>query len=178
MGDPSPRIRLVVMDVDGTLTDGRITYTADGLELKSFHARDGAGIKLLPSVGIRPAIMSGRVSAATDRRAAELGIEIVLQGIGDKAARLAALCAELGLDPSQSAFFGDDLGDIPPMRLAGWSAAPADAAAEVRAAAAHVSPLPGGRGAVRDAIEVLLRREGLWAAVLAAHGAPTPEAQP
>lgn len=172
MAETPLRIRLVVMDVDGTLTDGRITYTAEGLELKSFHARDGAGIKLLPAAGIRPAILSGRVSAATTRRAAELGIDIVFQGIGDKAGRLRELCEELALDPLEAAFFGDDLGDIPPMRIAGWSAAPADAADEVRAVAHYVSRLGGGRGAVRDAIEVLLRREGHWDRVLDAHDVP------
>ncbi len=171
MGEFSPRIRLVVMDVDGTLTDGRITYTADGLELKSFHARDGAGIKLLAAAGLRPAILSGRSSAATARRAAELGIDIVLQGIDDKAERLRALCRELGFDPLEAAFLGDDLGDIPPMRIAGWSAAPADAAEEVRAIATFVSRLEGGRGAVREAIEVLLKRERLWDAILERHDA-------
>ena len=159
------------MDVDGTLTDGRITYTADGVEIKSFHARDGSAIRMLGEVGIRTAIVSGRTSAATARRATELGIEIVHQGESDKAARLAAICDGLGLTLDQTAFFGDDLGDIAAMRSAGFSSAPADAAPEVRAIASHVAAQGGGYGAVREAIEFLLRREGLWTHVLAAHGA-------
>lgn len=159
------------MDVDGTLTDGRITYTADGMEIKSFHARDGSAIRMLGEVGIRTAIVSGRTSAATSRRAAELGIEIVHQGEGNKAARLAAICDELGLTIDQAAFFGDDLGDIAAMRAAGFSSAPADAAPEVREIASHVAAVGGGYGAVREAIEYLLRQEGLWAHVLASHGA-------
>lgn len=173
MATSRPRIRLFAMDVDGTLTDGRITYTADGIELKSFHARDGAGIKLLRDIGIEPAICSGRDSAATARRAEELGIRLVHQGVGDKLGRLEALCRELGLELSEAAFIGDDLSDAAPMRAAGWSAAPADAAPEVLALADHVCKLPGGRGAVRDAIEALLRLEGLWDEVLRQQSAPT-----
>lgn len=162
-----PTIRLFVMDVDGTLTDGTLTYAADGSELKSFHARDGLGIKLLPKAGITPAIISGRSSLPTSRRAKELGIEFVHQGVGDKAACFEELCAQLHLRPEQAAFVGDDLSDLPPMRLCGFSAAPADAAPEVRAEADFVAELGGGRGAVRQAVEAVLRREGLWAAVLA-----------
>lgn len=168
----TPGIRLFVMDVDGTLTDGTLTFTADGSELKTFHARDGAGIKLLPALGIIPAIISGRRSAATTRRAKELSIEHMHQGVGDKAAQLRTLCEALDLDVSQAAFMGDDLSDIPAMRAAGWSAAPADAVQETRAAATFVSTAPGGHGAVRDAIEALLKQQGLWAGVLADLGAP------
>ena len=160
-------IRLFVMDVDGTLTDGTLTLGPDGSEQKTFHARDGAGIKLLAPLGITPAIISGRGSQATTRRAAELGIHHVHQAEGDKAARLLALCDELELAPSQAAFVGDDLSDIPAMRVAGWSAAPSDAAPETRDAATYVASLPGGHGAVRDAIETLLKAEGLWQTVLA-----------
>jgi 3-deoxy-D-manno-octulosonate 8-phosphate phosphatase (KDO 8-P phosphatase) len=167
-------IRLFVMDVDGTLTDGTLTYSGDGSERKTFHARDGAGIKLLAPLGITPAIISGRGSEATTRRAAELGIQHVHQAVGDKAARLLELCAELGVSAAQAAFIGDDLSDIPPMRLAGWSAAPSDAVAETRAAADFVSARPGGHGAVREAIEVFLREAGLWEQVLTSlQGDPT-----
>jgi 3-deoxy-D-manno-octulosonate 8-phosphate phosphatase (KDO 8-P phosphatase) len=170
VGTVAASIRLFVMDVDGTLTDGTLTYTAEGTELKSFHAKDGAGIKLLPTVGITPAIISGRSSRATSRRAAELGIHEVHQGIEDKAASLEALCTRLGISLHESAFVGDDLTDIPPMRLCGFSAAPADAAPEVRQIADFVADLPGGRGAVRQAIEALLRREGTWDGIVAALG--------
>lgn len=162
-----PRIRLFVMDVDGTLTDGTLTYAADGSELKSFHARDGLGIKLLPKAGITPAIISGRSSVPTSLRAKDLGIEHVHQGIGDKATCFEELCRRLGVSPEQAAFVGDDLSDLPPMRLCGFSAAPADAAPEVRAEADFVAKLAGGRGAVREAVEALLRNEGLWDDVLA-----------
>lgn len=167
MNAPSPRIRLFVMDVDGTLTDGTITYTADGVELKSFHARDGAGIKLLPQVGIVPAIVSGRASAATQRRAQELGIEIVHEAVGDKLPVVDGLRRERGLAWDEVAFVGDDLTDIPPMRSCGFSAAPADAAPEVRRVATYVCSAAGGRGAVREAIETLLRVQDDWDGVLA-----------
>jgi 3-deoxy-D-manno-octulosonate 8-phosphate phosphatase (KDO 8-P phosphatase) len=159
---PTRRIRLFAMDVDGTLTDGTITYTADGVELKSFHARDGAGIKLLPRVDIAPAIVTGRASAAVSRRAEELGIHDVLQGVADKATALDEVRRRHDLPWEAVAFVGDDLSDIPPMRRAGWSAAPADADPEVRRIAAYVCEQRGGRGAVREAIEVLLRAQGLW----------------
>ena len=162
-----PRIRLFVMDVDGTLTDGRITYTANGVELKSFHARDGAGIKLLAPLGITPAICSGRASEATTRRAAELGITHVRQAVDDKRTQLEAFCRELGMDLAEAAFVGDDLSDIPAMVGAGWSAAPADAAPETQDVATYVCEHRGGRGAVREAIEALLRHEGRWRDVLA-----------
>ncbi len=166
MNAQSPRIRLFVMDVDGTLTDGTITYTADGLELKSFHARDGAGIKFLPLANITPAIVSGRASAATQRRAAELGIETVVEGVADKLPVVDRLRRERNLTWEEVAFIGDDLTDIPPMRSAGFSAAPADAAPEVRSIATYVCSLGGGRGAVREAIENLLRAQGAWDQVL------------
>ena len=171
MNKAQPNIRLVVMDVDGTLTDGRIQLSTTGAEVKSFHARDGAGIKFLASVGIKAAIMSGRASDATSKRAEELGLDVVFQGVSDKAAQLQALCASLDLTPAAAAFIGDDLGDIPPMRLAGYSAAPADAAKETREAATYVCTRPGGEGAVREAIEDLLKRQGLWARVLEMHSA-------
>ncbi len=162
MNPSTPTIRLFAMDVDGTLTDGRITLTEEGEAHKTFHARDGGGITLLPSVGILPAIISGRASAVTERRARELGIDEVHQGVSDKAACLAALCERLGLEPAQAAFVGDDLSDIPAMRIAGYAAAPADAAPETCAVADFTAALPGGAGAVRQAVEDLLRREGLW----------------
>ena len=173
MDADQPPIQLFVMDVDGTLTDGTITYTADGVELKSFHARDGAGIKLLPAAGIRPAIVSGRASAATRRRAEELGIHDVVEGVYDKLAEVEKIRARMGIPWAAVAFMGDDLTDIPPMRLAGFSAAPADAAAEVRSVASFVATHPGGRGAVREAIETLLKAQGSWDAVLGDLGAGT-----
>lgn len=166
-----PRIRLFVMDVDGTLTDGTIAYDENGTEWKSFHARDGAGIRILALAGVTPAILSGRRSAVVLRRAKELGIEEVVQGSLDKGAALRALRERLGVPAAEVAYMGDDLTDLPPLRDAGFSAAPADAAEEVRGSVDYVCALPGGRGAVREAIEALLKREGRWDAVLVAYGA-------
>ncbi len=174
---PRERIRLFVMDVDGTLTDGSITYAEDGTEWKSFHARDGAGIKFLALAGIEPAIVTGRTSPAVTRRAAELGIREVVQGASDKAAIVRRLRERLGVPAAAVAFAGDDLSDLPAMREAAFSAAPCDAAPEVLEAATFVSTLGGGKGAVRQAIEALLKREGRWEAVLAAYGADGKEAR-
>jgi 3-deoxy-D-manno-octulosonate 8-phosphate phosphatase (KDO 8-P phosphatase) len=165
------RIRLFVMDVDGTLTDGTIAYDETGTEWKSFHSRDGAGIRILALAGVVPAILSGRKSAVVMRRAGELGIEHVVQGALDKAHALRGLRERLGVPSTAVAYMGDDLSDLPPMRDSAFSAAPADAAPEVREAASYVCRLPGGRGAVREAIEFLLKREGRWDAVLTAYGA-------
>jgi 3-deoxy-D-manno-octulosonate 8-phosphate phosphatase (KDO 8-P phosphatase) len=156
------------MDVDGTLTDGAITYAEDGTEWKSFHSKDGLGIKLLAMAGIEAAIVTGRSSAVVARRAKELGIREVVQGAGDKVAAVRRLRERLGVPATAVAYAGDDLSDLPAMRAAAFSAAPADAAPEVRGAATFVSRLGGGRGAVREAIEALLRREGRWERVLAA----------
>lgn len=164
-------IRLFVMDVDGTLTDGTITYGDDGGETKSFSAKDGAGIQLLRLAGIETAIVTGRSSAAVTRRAAELGIADVVQGVQDKAMAVRSLRYHKGLPPDAVAYVGDDLSDLPAMREAAFSAAPADAVAEVRRAVTFACTKDGGRGAVREAIEALLRREGRWDAVLASFGA-------
>lgn len=154
------------MDVDGTLTDGTFTYGADGAEGKRFHAKDGLAVKVLPTVGITAALVSGRASEAVRRRAAELGIEEVHLGVDDKQAVLADIARRHDLALDETAFVGDDLSDIPAMRAAGWSAAPADAAPEVRETADFVARRKGGQGAVRDIVEHLLRREGLWDRVL------------
>lgn len=158
------------MDVDGTLTDGRITYTADGVEIKSFHARDGAGIKMLAKAGIVSAIVSGRSSPATRRRAGELGIREVTEGVTDKLEVVDTLRRRMDLSWETVAFMGDDLSDIGPMRRAGYAPAPNDAAPEVRRIATYVCTLPGGRGAVREAIENLLRTEGTWDRMLRSMG--------
>jgi 3-deoxy-D-manno-octulosonate 8-phosphate phosphatase (KDO 8-P phosphatase) len=159
------------MDVDGTLTDGTIAYDGRGVEWKSFHSRDGAAIRFLPAAGIVPAIVSGRTSAVVLRRARELEVRIVVQGSRDKARDVRALARRLGVSLSEVAYVGDDLSDVPPRRLTGFSAAPADAAPEARRAARFRCRLPGGRGAVREAIEACLKREGRWRAIHHAYGA-------
>jgi 3-deoxy-D-manno-octulosonate 8-phosphate phosphatase (KDO 8-P phosphatase) len=159
-------IKLLVLDVDGVLTDGRLYYGPGGEELKAFDVRDGAGIKLLEAAGVETAILSGRESEALRRRMEDLGISLAVTGSGDKAAGLRELAAARRLKPEEIGYVGDDLMDLPAMRLAGWSACPADAVAEIRAAAAHVTAANGGRGAVREVAEHLLKARGSWDAVL------------
>jgi 3-deoxy-D-manno-octulosonate 8-phosphate phosphatase (KDO 8-P phosphatase) len=162
-------IELLLLDVDGVLTDGSVIYADDGTELKRFHVRDGSGLKLWRLAGKRAAIVSGRKSAAVERRAAELGINPVLQGRDDKLAAFAAVLAATGLRAEQVCAVGDDLPDVPVLRRCGVSVAVADACAEARAAAAYVTATPGGRGAVREAIEWLLKLQGRWDEAVASY---------
>ena len=161
------RIRLLVLDVDGVLTDGTFWLREDGDEWKAFHATDGLGLRLLMDTGVSVALLSGRRSAIVERRARELGIERVVQGSGDKVAAIYKLGTQMGIEPVAMAYMGDDLVDIPAMRLVGFAAAPADARPEALAAAAWVAPRGGGRGAVRDLCEHLLRDMGRWDEVAA-----------
>ncbi|MFC4727824.1 KdsC family phosphatase [Coralloluteibacterium thermophilus] len=149
-------IRVAVFDVDGTLTDGRLYYAPDGSELKVFHVHDGHGLKALRNAGIEVALCSARRVAAVDARARDLGIGHVHQGIGDKRAAVDALCAELGVPPSAMLFMGDDLADLPAMRVAGLAVAPANAHPEVLAEAHLVTRLGGGAGAAREIADLLL----------------------
>jgi 3-deoxy-D-manno-octulosonate 8-phosphate phosphatase (KDO 8-P phosphatase) len=155
-------IRLLVLDVDGVLTDGRITYTAEGVEVKSFHVRDGSGIVFWQKLGGRVAIISGRSSPAVDVRAAELGVTSVTQGAGDKAAALANVLSVTGHRLEEVCAIGDDLPDLPLLTVCGLGVAVADACPEARAAAHYVTQANGGRGAVREVIELLLRAQGRW----------------
>lgn len=164
------RIELLVLDVDGVLTDGVIAVDDQGVETKHFHVRDGAGLAAWRRVGKRAAILSGRAARAVDHRAAELGIAPVLQGVEHKAAAFRALVRELGLEPSQACYMGDDVADLGPLRLAGLAACPADAAPEVRAVAHLITTAPGGRGAVREVVEAILGAQGLWAPLVAQAG--------
>jgi 3-deoxy-D-manno-octulosonate 8-phosphate phosphatase (KDO 8-P phosphatase) len=162
------RVELLLLDVDGVLTDGGVTLGADGDEWKTFHIRDGLGLRLWQRAGCRAGLVTGRASRAVERRAAELGIAIVRQGVTDKAAAVDAIVAECGLDAERTAFMGDDLPDLAAFARCGVAIAPADACGEVRAAAALVTALPGGRGAVREAIERMLAARGAWATLAAA----------
>ncbi|NQU75312.1 MAG: HAD hydrolase family protein [Planctomycetes bacterium] len=163
--DPG-QIDLLVLDVDGVLTDGRIVYDAMGGEIKAFSARDGAGLKYWHRLGKRSAILTGRTSEAVTRRAAELGMHAVRQGVMDKLPVLREILAALGVPPERTAYMGDDLPDIPPMRECGLAITVPDAVAEVKTIANWVSPCLGGHGAVRWAIEKLLRAGGLWDNIL------------
>lgn len=147
------------MDCDGVLTDGRLWLTADGEEQKAFHVRDGQGIVLLHLAGIQTAIISGRISAATERRARELDMAYVRQGITDKVTALDEVLAEAGVSSDQCAYIGDDVGDISLMQRVGLAIAVADAAEETKAAAHHVTELRGGRGAVREACDMILKAQ-------------------
>jgi 3-deoxy-D-manno-octulosonate 8-phosphate phosphatase (KDO 8-P phosphatase) len=150
------RIRLLVMDVDGVLTDGRLYLSAAGEELKVFHVRDGSGLVALQRAGIATAIVSGRDSAAVVRRAGELGIAHVRQGIADKGAELDRLLATLGIPAEATACVGDDTPDLPMLQRAGLAVAVADAHPALIEAAHWVTRAPGGRGAVRDVCDLLL----------------------
>ena len=150
------RIRLLVLDVDGVLTDGRLYLSASGEELKVFHVRDGSGLVAVQRAGIVVAIISGRDSPAVTRRAAELGIAHVRQGVSDKGAELDHLLAELGIAPADAACVGDDTPDLPMLRRAGLAVAVADAHPALHAAAHWITPSNGGQGAVRDVCDLLL----------------------
>jgi 3-deoxy-D-manno-octulosonate 8-phosphate phosphatase (KDO 8-P phosphatase) len=156
---PSPlaTIELLILDVDGVLTDGRLYFAAKGEALKVFDVHDGHGIKLLRGSGVEVAAFSGRKSAAVTARMRELGVRHVSQGCSDKVAALRALTSRLGIGPLGCACIVDDTPDLPLMSAVGFAAAVADAHPLVRAAAHWVSSAPGGRGAVRELSDVLLR---------------------
>lgn len=166
-------IRCVVFDVDGVLTDGRLFYAGREEPLRAFHVHDGLAIAWFQRFGGVTAILTGKSGAAIESRAAELGIQHVIQGSRDKAADLGRLLQQLNVAPQQTAVVGDDLNDLPAMRVCGYPIAVANAAEEVKAAARYVTKRVGGHGAVREAIEHLLRAAGRWDQVLAHYGAPT-----
>lgn len=150
------RIRLLVLDVDGVLTDGRIHMSAGGEEIKVFHVRDGSGIVALQRAGVAVAVISGRDSAAVTRRAGELGIAHVRQGVGDKGAELAALMGALGLGAAEVACVGDDTPDLPMLEMAGLAIAVADAHGALAPVVHWTTTAAGGRGAVREVCDLLI----------------------
>lgn len=154
-------IRLVVLDVDGVLTDSKIVYNSEGEEIKAFNIKDGLGISLGVRSGLQFGIITARESAMVNRRAKELGIAHVIQNTRTKLPALEALMAELGLESEQVAYVGDDLPDLPCLERVGLSACPADAAREVKARARLVSNYPAGQGAVREIIEFILDSRAL-----------------
>jgi 3-deoxy-D-manno-octulosonate 8-phosphate phosphatase (KDO 8-P phosphatase) len=153
-------IRLLVLDVDGVLTDGRLFLSAAGEELKVFHVRDGSGLVAIQRAGITVAIISGRDSPAVTRRATELGIRHVHQGVADKGALLDRLLAELGIAAEETACVGDDTPDAPMLRRAGLAIGVADAHPALLAAAHWVTKSNGGQGAVREVCDLLLSAHG------------------
>lgn len=160
--DRCQRIELILSDVDGVLTDGGVLFDNHGVESKQFHIRDGMGIKLWQQAGFHFGILTARKSHIVEVRAAELGVETVLQGFEDKITAAKQLFAQLGLAPEQVCHIGDDLTDLALVQYVGLGVAVADAASEMRTSADHVTRLPGGRGAVRELIELLLRNKGRW----------------
>lgn len=156
------RVRLLSLDVDGVLTDGRILYSEAGDEIKAFHVQDGTAIKLLRQHGIRVVLITGRHSTIVDRRAAELGIDHVFQSVTDKASVLAGLLRELDLNAGQAAHVGDDLPDIGLFERVGLAIAVPNAHPAALARAHHVSTVAGGQGVVREVCELLLRARDAW----------------
>jgi len=156
------RVRLLVLDVDGVLTDGGLFVSTSGEETKRFHVHDGLALVAARRAGLQVAVLSSRASAAVTRRMAELGVSEVHQGVTDKASALDALRERLGLAAAEVAMMGDDLPDLPAMARAGLALAPANAAAEVKRAADWVARRPGGDGAVREAVEMLLKARRAW----------------
>ncbi len=156
------RIKLVLMDCDGTMTDGRLWLTPDGGEQKAFNARDGQGISLCHRAGLKTGIISGRTSSAVERRAQDLKMAFVRQYVKDKIKALEEILKEAELSEDECAFIGDDLGDVPVMQRVELAVAVADAVYETKEAAHYVTHLPGGKGAVREVCELILKAQGRW----------------
>lgn len=161
------QVRLMGFDIDGVMTDGRLYFSPRGDELKAFFTRDGLGIKLLQRAGIRIAIITGRDSEIVAQRAANLGIDIVRQGVEDKRAAMAELLAQMGLAREQAGYMGDDIVDLAVMRHCGFSASVPDGHALARRHADYVAQAPAGAGAVREVCEFILQAQGKLDQVLA-----------
>jgi 3-deoxy-D-manno-octulosonate 8-phosphate phosphatase (KDO 8-P phosphatase) len=156
------RIKLLLMDCDGVLTDARIWLFENGEEQKGFHTRDGLGIDLLHRAGLRSGIISGRTSSAVDRRAQTLGMSFIVQGVVEKQEAFIETLAHARVTPAEVAFIGDDLNDIPLIMQSGLGVAVADAALEARQRAHYITNAVGGQGAVREVIELILKSQGRW----------------
>lgn len=156
------KIKLLLLDVDGVMTDGRIIFDSNGIESKFFNVKDGHGIKMLQRAGIEVGIISGRESKVVANRAAELGIERVIQKALDKLSPYLKILADCRLTDDEVAFIGDDLIDIPVLRRVGFAAAPADAVTEVIPFVHLVTKNSGGFGAVREISDLLLKAQGRW----------------
>ena len=159
-------IELLVLDVDGVLTDGRVIVHSDGSESKCFNILDGHGIRMWQRAGLKVALLSGRMSQATSRRAAELGIEHVMQDCHFKLPAIKQLLEELGVPAANAAYVGDDVMDLPVLRHVGFGAAVANAVSEVKEQADYVASRAGGEGAVREVIEHILKNSGRWQSLM------------
>jgi 3-deoxy-D-manno-octulosonate 8-phosphate phosphatase (KDO 8-P phosphatase) len=163
------RIRLMIFDVDGVLTDGRLWYGPAGEELKVFHSFDGHGMKMLAASGVACAVLSGRRSAAVATRCAELAVAHVLQGIDDKLAAFETLSSSLGVGAPECGFMGDEVVDLAVLARCGFACAPREAREEVRAKAHYVASTPAGYGAAREVCEFVMRAQGTLERALSGH---------
>jgi 3-deoxy-D-manno-octulosonate 8-phosphate phosphatase (KDO 8-P phosphatase) len=161
------QVQLVVTDVDGVLTDGRMMLAERGDELKAFNVRDGVAVGLARLAGLRTAMITGEKSPIARARGDRLGVDAVVLGARRKGEALEDVCAQLGVAPPATAYIGDDLLDVPALRRAGLAVAVADAAAEVKAVAHVVTRARGGEGVFRECIELILRSQGRWQATVA-----------
>ena len=155
-------IRCLVLDVDGVLTKGEITYTSSGEELKTFHAKDGMGLAIAHAMGLQTAIITGRTSPIVERRVKELKISHVQMGSHNKSAGLQVVLDTLQVEPQEVAYMGDDLNDLGVMSRVGLAMTPQDGVPEIKDIAHYICQANGGEGAVREAVEYILKREGLW----------------
>jgi len=165
------KVKLVIFDVDGVLTDGRIILSDSGEQAKEFDSQDGAGIKYLQRAGLKAAVVTGRESKAVARRCEELGITVVEQGVLHKMDAYERIAKKLGLKDAEVCYVGDDLVDLPVMGRVGYPVAVANARPEVRAAARYVTKARGGRGAAREIIEKILKAQGRWALIFSRYEA-------
>jgi 3-deoxy-D-manno-octulosonate 8-phosphate phosphatase (KDO 8-P phosphatase) len=167
--EQAARVRLILFDVDGVLTDGKLLVHADGSESKLFDIKDGTGIVWAQRLGLTVGLLSARSSAATAQRAAQLGITLVHQGVHSKLDTYEQIADSLMLDDDAIAYMGDDILDLPVLARVGLAAAPADAVPDVRSRVDWVATARGGDGAARELIELILRAQGRWESVLATY---------
>lgn len=167
LNERASRIRLLLLDVDGVMTDNRLFYGDNGIEYKAFHTRDGHGMVLLREAGIDIGIITGRTSEVVSRRMADLKVKYVYQGVPDKLPTFENLMNQCGLSPDQVAYMGDDILDLPILRRVGLAAMPANADPVLRDHVHFISRQPGGQGAVRELCELILKAQGAWDEIMA-----------
>lgn len=163
------RVKCLLLDVDGVMTDGKVHIGAEGGEVKIFDLRDGSGIKLAQMAGLKVGFISGRPSDATARRAKELAVDWLIQGAREKGRTVTEIGQEAGFSLDEICFVGDDILDLPALRIVGFPVAVADAVLDAKAAASYVTRAKGGNGAVREVVELIVRTQGLWQDALEAY---------